>query len=307
MTSLAVPLALAASLGSLSPHAAPPRPASRAAVTGQLVFLERGRFVPLAEVKWMLEGRPVGLALRSGWDVAQARMEPDGRFIAVVEPGTWRIEWIELGDHAEVLATPLEAEARDGRTTCVGRITLAFDDVKSQLGSNVAGSVTVEDRCGEIAAMGGTATGDVSLARPGPDQAGGVGSPGWMDVLAGIRVAALTEGDAGGLRLSWAIPFRRPLEESGNVLVSAAAVRLLDDGSARHDAIELGVGYTPLGGIELAGGVQLGGARGAAPWTSLRWGSGSYALEVRVLPEPGGVVWSFALDVCPLYLVGSWL
>ncbi|HSM93829.1 MAG TPA: hypothetical protein VLT47_13180 [Anaeromyxobacteraceae bacterium] len=305
MIPIAVPLALAAALGSLPAGGGTPAlPSLRAAVTGRLRFEQGGRTVTVGEAQRLLGGRRIGLTLRSGWEVAPARLGADGQFTAEVAPGSWRIEWIDVGDGAEFLPTTLEAEARDGRTTCIGQITVAFDDVQSELGSSSAGTVTVEDRCGEL---GGGKAG-VSLAHPGGDPAGDQLAVDWMDVAAGLRTEAVFQDEDLGLRVAWSIPFRRPLAWQGNLLVSGAVVRYWSSEGPPHEALEVGGGLSPFNGIELSGGLQVGvGGGPTAPWANLRWGGNSYALNARAHFEPGGVVWSFGFDLTPFHVLGSFL
>ena len=305
MIQIAVPLALAAALGSLpATGVSAARPSLRAAVTGRLRFEQGGRTVTVGEAQRLLGGRRIGLTLRSGWEIAPARLGADGQFTAEVTPGDWRIEWIEVGDGAEILPTPLAVEARDGRTSCVGQITVAFDDVQSELGSNAAGKVTVEDRCGDLGGRGAS----VSLARPGGDPAGDQLAVDWMDVAEGLRTEAVFQGDDLGLRVAWSLPFRRPLAWKGNLLLSGAAVRYWRVETAPRDAFEVGGGFSPFGGIELSGGLQVGvGGGPTAPWANLRWGANSYALSARALFMPGGVVWGFGFDLTPFHVLGSFL
>jgi len=306
MISFALPLALAAALASLpSAGTAPSRPTLRASVTGRLRFVQGGKTVSVGDAQRLLGGKRIGLTLRAGWNVAQARVDPDGRFSADVDPGTWRLEWIDVGEGAEVLPTPLEAEARDGRSTCIGQVTLTFDDVQSELGANAAGTVTVEDKCDELA----KGKGSVSLAKPAGDPAGDQLAVDAMDVLMGLRTEAAFQKDDLGLRVSWSVPFRRPLSWQGNFLVSGGVIRYWDADKNTRDALEVGGGFSPYGGIELAGGLQapLGSGGKAAPWANLRWGGNAYALNFRAIFAPGGTVWCFGLDLTPFHVLGSFL
>ena len=309
ISSLAI--ALAAALSTLpSGRAAPAMPTFRAAITGRLVFTQDGKAVPFPGVQRLSGGKRVGMAFRSGWSVAPARIEPDGRFAAEVEPGTWRLEWIDVGDGAEVLATPLELSVRDGSVTCAGQISIDFQDVQSELGANAAGTVTVQDRCGELDAKGkGGGRLRVSLAKPAGDPAGDLLAVDWWDVLSGLRTEGVFQGDDAAVRLSWSLPFRRPLAWQGNLLVSGGVVRYWGVDVAARDALEAGAGFSPYGGIELSGGIQVGvsGDWGTTPWANLRWGGYSYALNARALFTDGGVTWAFGLDLTPFHVVGSFL
>jgi hypothetical protein len=284
-----------------APPPAPPAPgAGRARVFGKLTFKERDRVVSLAEAQRLAGGKRIGVALRSGWTVAAARLDADGRFVADVSPGTWRLEWIDVGAGAETLATPLVVEVAAGATACAGSVELAYEDLTSELGANAGGAVRVEDRCRELG-------GAPALARPADDAPPDL-DVGLADVLAGIR----TEGSSAGknalaLRLSWAVPFRRPPAWRGSVVVLGAASRVFSD-AGDHWAVEAGAGFSPLNGFELTGGgrVRTDGAA-VAPWAGIRWGGLAYALDARAVLESGGVTWHVGLDLTPYFVLGSFL
>lgn len=282
-----------------SPQPSPPRSA-RTTITGRLVFREGALALGVADAQRRV-GKRIGLALRSGWQVVPARLEGDGRFVAEVAPGTWRLEWIDVGSQAEVLAKPLEVEAREGRTSCAGQIELAFSDVASELGANAAGDVRVEDRC----APGGD---ERRLARDAPDPSGPP-RVGLLDVVAGIRTEAAYAREGAGLRLSWAVPLRRPLAWPGNVAVIGAASRLWEASKSPVDVLEAAGAFAPFAGFELEAGARaiVSGGSGVAPWAGLRWGGMVYALNARAIFQDGGVKWSFGLDLTPYWLVGRFL
>jgi hypothetical protein len=307
MTPLALPITLAALAALPARSPSPPRPAFDAAITGRLRFLQDGKAVSIGEAQRLLAGRRIGLALRSGWKVAPAKLEADGRFAAEIEPGTWRLEWIDVGDDAEFLPRPLEVEARDGRTTCAGQITVTFDDVQSELGANAAGTVTVEDRCGELGAPGKRSA--VSLARPAGDPAGEQIVVDWMDVASGLRTEAGFDRGAIGLRVGWSIPFRKPLAWKGNYLVSGAVVRYWDADRVGN-ALEAGAGFSPFNGLELSAGVQvgMGGGGSMVPWANFRVGGLNFAWNLRALVvRSRGVLFGFGFDLTPFHVLGSFL
>ena len=86
---------------------APAHAAAGSRIVGRLTLRERDRRLTPAEVERQL-GRRLGLALRNGGAVVPMRLEGDGRFGAEVAPGDWRLEWLDVGDRQEVLATPLD-------------------------------------------------------------------------------------------------------------------------------------------------------------------------------------------------------
>lgn len=311
MIPAALPLLVAATLSALpGRQGSTPLPTFRAAVVGRLVVRQGGRDLPLGEVQRLVGGKRIGLALRSGWQVVTARLDPDGRFSAEVEPGTWRLEAIDVGDGAEVLDEPLEVEARDGKASCAGQIVVTFGDVASELGANAAGKVSVEDSCDALtgAPRSPQAPRTVrALAHPAPDPAEHLQRVGLLSVLYGLRSEALfAGGDDLGFRLSWSVPFRRELAWQGSWLVMGAVQRTWDAARVEHDAVEAGAGFSPYNGVELAGGLQRSGSA-TLPWAGLRWGSQSFALSARAYVDSGKVSWVFGFDLTPVHVLGSFL
>lgn len=304
--SITIAAFLAAALLSASPAPRPapslPAPPGHARISGKLAFRQRDRSVSLAEVQRLVGGKRIGLAFRSGWAVVPAQLEANGRFIAEVSPGTWRLEWIDVGTGAEALASPLVIEAAAGATGCAGVIEIAYDDLESELGANAGGTVRVEDRCREL---GGAAV----LARPADDPPADL-DIGLPDVLAGIRTEASTAGKSAlALRLSWAIPFRRPQAWQGGIVLLGAASRVWPDHESDHYALETGAGCSPLNGFELTvgGRIRSGGGSDVVPWAGIRWGGLAYALNARAVFEPGGITWHVGLDLTPYFVLGSFL
>jgi hypothetical protein len=282
--------------------ASPARPADSgtARIVGSLRFRDRDRAMTPAEAERRVDGRRISIAFRRGWEVAVARLEGDGRFTADVAPGTWRLEWIDVGDRAEVLGTPLEVAARAGAPTCAGRIEIRFGDVESELGASAGGAVEVTGGCD----TSGSAAGSPAAARPG----GELYEPpaGLQEALEGLRVAGAYTAEEPGLRVSMAIPLRRPIAWMGNVvLVAGAARRFASDGA--RDAWDLGAGFVPYWGAELSGGASwLDGGGGASPWAALRLGPAPYAFVARV-DLRDGAAWTFGLELSAFHLVGRFL
>ncbi len=277
----------------------PPAAPGGARISGMLAFRLRNHSVPLAEVQRLSGGKRIGLSLRRGWAVIPARIGEDGRFLADVSPGTWRLEWIDVGERAEALASPLVIDARAGATSCAGAIEISFDDLESELGANAGGTVRVEDRCRELG-------GGASLARPANDPPADLDVD-VADVIAGIRTEISTAGKhALALRASWAFPFRRPAAWRGSIIAIGAASRVFSD-SEDHFAFEAGAGFSPLNGFELAAGGRLrtAGPSGIAPWAGIRWGGLAYALNARAVFESDGVAWHVGLDLTPFFVLGS--
>lgn len=285
-------------LAAASPALADPS----ARIVGTLVFCQRDRSVTVAEAQRLVHGKRIGLVLRSGWEVVPARLEGDGRFAADVAPGSWRLEWIDVGDRAEILAPPLELVASAGAPACAGRIEVAYADIESELGASAAGTVRVVGGCdaspGERGA-GPPATGSIGRDLYQP-------SFGFQEIAEGIRVGGIFTDQEPGLRASWAVPLRRPLMWMGNIVAVAGASRTFaSDGD--HDAFEVGAGFVPYWGAELTGGLRWERrASGTAPWAALRLGPAPYALTVRA-DFRDGATWTFGLELSAFHLVGRFL
>lgn len=278
-------------------------PAIGARIQGTLSFLERDRRVTPAEAERILGNRRISLALRSGGQVVPVRLDGSGRFAADVAPGTWRLEWIDVGDRAEILSTPLELDASAGGPTCAGRIELAYSDLASELGASAAGTVRVEGGCERAP---GEPTAGAAAARPfGRDPYRP--SFGFPEVAEGLRTEAFFVDQEPGLRLSWAVPLRRPLGWMGNFVAVVGASRHFASAGTR-DAVDAGLGLTPYWGAEVTGGLRLerGAPRELAPWAELRLGPPAYAFTVRA-DLRDGATWSFGLELSAFHLLGRFL
>ncbi len=287
--------------GAALPARAAAPPAAR--IVGTLHFLEGGRRVTPAEAERAVGGWRISVAFRSGWTTVAARLDKDGGFAADVTPGTWRLEWIDVGDRAEVLATPLELEARADAPTCAGRIELAYADLASELGASAAGTVRVESGCER--APGGAEPREPALRTLGRD----VYSPpfGFPEVAEGLRVEGFFIDGEPGVRLSFAAAFRRPLAWMGN-LVAVGGVSRHFASTGTTEAADVGAGFTPYWGAELTGGLRWdrSAAREVAPWAALRLGPPAYGFTFRA-DLRDGTVWSFALDLSAFDVVGRFL
>lgn len=283
--------------------ASPVAAAPGARIVGALGFRDRDRRVTPGDVERLLGGKRISISLRSGWDVVAVRLDRDGSFAADVAPGAWRLEWIDVGARAEVLATPLEFEARAGATTCAGRIELAYSDLESELGASAAGTVRVEGGCEHLPGVAGA---EREVGRPfGRDS---YHPPfGFPEIAEGIRTEGFFVDQEPGLRLSWAVPLRRPFGWIGNFVAVGGVSRHFASGGA-SDAFDAGAGFTPYWGAELTGGVrwERGVAREVAPWVGLRLGPPAYAFTVRA-DLRDGPVWSFGLELSAFHLLGRFL
>jgi hypothetical protein len=275
-------------------------------IGGRLLFTQKGEPLPLDQVE-SAAGAEIGLEMRSGRNVIVARIDRDGYFVAQGEPGTYRVEYLLLGDRAEFFA-PHELVLQAGTLTCAGTIAIEASPIES-LGSNVETPVTIRDQCKqawpalrELAAPApGNAPRTVRLARPGPLEEHPWGRT-VRDLLVGLR-AEVVFGSRAALRGVYLLPFNRItiMAEGGLVYDSVR------DGFAAYD-MGGGAGYRLLGPID---GFAIGGVRfpriegGVQPVLggTLRLTTSilGFGFRAEVLPETAAF---FTIDIAPLGILG---
>jgi hypothetical protein len=200
-----------------------------AVVGGRITFRDGTRTVRASEVERMRWGH-MTLELRRGWEVYPARIDENGSFTVTGPPGTYRVEYLRLGELAEFFV-PHDVEARAGQLTCLGTLEIFVGDLKQDLGSNTASELRVIDDCATLGpelanAGGGTGAGApagavrTSLARAMPREAKPLTA---MDVLLGFRAELdLAQGGVSSLRGAFVLPLGH--ESSWIVGASAMAV-----------------------------------------------------------------------------------
>ncbi|HEX9291552.1 MAG TPA: hypothetical protein VF904_18685 [Anaeromyxobacteraceae bacterium] len=301
-------------------------PAGAAAVAGRFVVRQGDKLVPLREARRLAGGKKIGLDLRSGEHVVEARLDDDGWFVAPAAPGRWRLEYVVVGEGAEFFDPPREVDVRAGELSCAGQLELTLHDVEAELGANSGSRLEVKDACAELAPrlralVRGPALGAGPGARP-------VDAPSprryALELLAGFRGEFAWNGyhsdytgDLGSsFRGTYVLGLRAPLDTPGNLLVSASfgevdrqTTGLLSRTSREY---ALGAGYAPWGWLELlAGGEYLEGrpgyAGGLSAWASARAGAYAFGLGFRARTGAGGPDLALTLDLSPLYLIGGLL
>lgn len=310
---------LALTLAAVAAASPEPRPPPAAAVAGRFMFRQKGQLLAPRDLRRALHGARLAVALRRGWEVVVAPVADDGSFQASATAGVWRIEWLEVGGKAELLA-PHEVDARPGQTTCAGQLELALQDVESELGANAGSQLAVVDRCAGLPPGPNRLPVVTGIARAGSDYEGS-GSRGVLEILAGLRGGwawGSGENDAtvGGWRLEMVTGLSSPLGHAGNLLlvasfadVSREVSGLVGPPLAATRAVGLGAGFAPFGWLEgTAGGeVRFGGRGGVVPWLALRAGNPAFGIGGRAAFGPDGRELSITLDLSPLFLVGSLL
>ena len=140
-------------------------------VAGRLVFVDGKRQMTLREAEGEV-GERITVELRHGASVVEARVDPDGYFVATGPVGRYRLEYLSIGERAEFLR-PQELEIEAGALTCAGTLAVQTSHIEG-LGANQDNEVTVTDECGalwprlyRLASRGG-ARDRVLLARTGP-------------------------------------------------------------------------------------------------------------------------------------------
>jgi hypothetical protein len=194
-----------------------------AVVAGRLTFRDQTRTARASEVERMRWGH-MTLELRHGWEVFPARIDENGVFTVTGPPGTYRVEYLRLGELAEFFV-PHDVEARAGQVTCLGTLEVFVGDLKEDLGSNTASQLHVIDDCATLGpelanASAGAPAGKVeaSLARAVPREPKSLTA---MDVLLGFR--AELDLSKGGIA-SWRGAFVLPLGHESSWLVGASAM-----------------------------------------------------------------------------------
>ena len=262
--------------------------------------------------------------LRRGRKVIDVRPDADGIFTSNVPDGSYRFEYVVLGERAEFFV-PVDFRVQGGKLNCIGTMELTVPGGPDGLGQNAGSSLTIRDDCRELASKFGSrveAKGDlvVSAPRPGSTQ---IEPRDPIQLATGLRMdLAAANGSIASIGGTFAYPFRGLLGQDGTFigLLSVAQVRAgwlrkrFDQQNAasswsfaagagysvRFLEVAARGGYVAREGNDVAGlfgdvGVRLGGEIGGI---GLRWASFESGEE--------GVL-SFLLDLSPVAVMGSLL
>jgi hypothetical protein len=312
------------------------RAASAGTLGGRIVFRDAAREVRAEEVERLRWGH-IAVELRRGWDTFSVRPDSSGMFVLAGPPGTYRIEYIRIGQLAEFFA-PHDVEVRPGKLTCMGTLEVLVGNVAQDVGNNAAtSSLSVRDDCAiigpelqRLGAGSGSAAASppmTALARPVPAPSF---TPTVLEVLVGLRAeASLTSGaqEVAALRASLVVPLSAD-RGKGNWIASASAVHVSGEFvDARWPAVSgvpsaparsvwggaLGAGYNVwLLEFQAFGGYLANpgrGGHGALFGGSVRYGSSilGFGLRMDAYPTQGEQVGSFTIDLSPIGVLGSLL
>jgi hypothetical protein len=276
-------------------------------VGGRLIITQKGEPVALDDVESAASGE-LGLEMRSGRNVIALRLDRDGYFVAQGEPGTYRIEYLLVGERAEFFA-PHELVLEAKKLTCAGTIAIEASPIES-LGSNVKTPVDIRDECAQAwprlrelaTSMPDNAPTAVRLTRPGPRDEYSQGRT-VRGLLVGLRAEA-----ALGSHLALRGVYLLPFEKLTIVAEGGLIYENLNDGVAAYD-VGGGAGYNLFGPFDgfVVGGLRFpeGGLQpvlgGNLRLTTEILGFGA---RIEVLPQRSAF---FTLDIAPFGVLGALL
>jgi hypothetical protein len=310
-------------------------------IGGRITFRDAVREARSEEVERLRWGHIV-VEIRNGWQVFTARPDANGLFTITGPPGTYRLEYVRVGQLAEFFV-PHEAVATRGAFTCLGTIEVSVRDITQDLGNNVSSQLNVRDDCGAIgpglkqlaatAADGGPGSGadaEIRASLPHP-----VTPPPWtphpLAVLVAFRADVgfatthQNETKVSSLRADFVLPVGHG-DSVGHWLAGATLIRVGSDftaarftppaGSAPPQTVwggAVGAGHELWLFEAMAWGGAIGnpgfGARGPFLGGSLRFGSFTWGFGGRLdyYPSTGDSVGSFMVDLSPIGLLGHLL
>src|SRR5262245_3452527 len=312
---------------------------SSVVIGGRITFRDVAREARAEEVERLRWGHIV-VEIRNGWQVFSARPDSNGLFTITGPPGTYRLEYVRIGQLAEFFV-PHEAVVATGGFTCLGTIEVLVNNIGQDLGNNTTSKLNVRDDCEAIApdlgrlvatadtGGGGVAAIKASPLRPVPEP---TKFPHPMEVLVGFRADAGFASTGGGsvgtssLRADFVLPIGRG-NKVGQWLVGATLIRVGGDFSADRwmpAPLASPAAQTVWGGAVGAGhelwvfeamawGGAIGnpglGAHGPFAGGSLRFGSFTWGFGARMdyYPSTGDSVGSFMIDISPFAVLGHLL
>jgi hypothetical protein len=311
-------------------------------IGGRITFRDAVREARSEEVERLRWGHIV-IEIRNGWNVYTARPDANGLFTITGPPGTYRLEYVRIGQLAEFFV-PHEAVAR-GAFTCLGTIEVLVRDISQDLGNNVSSQLRVRDDCAtigpglkQLAAAGdggggsGAADAEIHASLPRPVSAP-IWSPHPLAVLVAFRGDVGFASTPGGSKVSslrgdFVLPVGHG-DSVGHWLAGATLIRVGSDFTAARFGATGTAGqaipaHTVWGGA-VGGGHELWmfevmawagaignpgvGAHGPFVGASLRFGTLTWGFGGRFdsYPSTGDSVGSFMIDLSPFGLLGSLL
>ncbi len=318
--------ALGAAAISLAPVGQARAADSRSAViVGRVTFRDSAHQAKAEDVERLRWGRLI-VEMRRGWDVYAANLDANGFFSISGPPGTYRLDYVRLGQLTEFVA-PHEVKARAGHATCLGTLEITVADLGRDLGNNNGSQMQVRDDCTamepDVQRLGNADAGITrSVAKPVAHHWNG---PSAVEIAAGLR-AELAINDAATVRGSLLVPISQDTGY-GNFVASARVLHMSasfenQNLSAAGTNItnattkwggSVGAGYS-IWLIEalVHGGFVAGdgpGEHGPMVGGSLRLGTFlvGIGLDIESYPSANRQLTLLTLDLSPLGLLGSLL
>ena len=326
-------LSLAALMAApVAAHAAAGPPGT---AVGRIVFRDATHEARPDEVERMRWGH-LAVELRRGWQVYPARLDPSGLFTVSGPPGTYRLEYIRIGELAEFFPVH-EVTVRRGAVTCVGTIEVAVRDLAQDVGNNTSSTVRVRDDCAAIAPAlrsmeGAPPAGEITTALARPARAEEYQhAP--LELMVGLRLGAgfSDARNVEAVRADYVYQVGAD-NDHGNMLIVASGMRVGADfinerwstssvatpvamappAATAAWGAEAGVGYSfGIAEGQLFGGFMTDGGRGAhgpLGGVGLRIGSFLFGFGLRYEAfASGDHIGSFVIDISPVGLLGSLL
>jgi hypothetical protein len=291
-----------------------------AAAVGRLVFRDGKAALSVKDARRAVGGKRIALELRDGWNVVPARVDDDGFFVAEGAAGDYVLEYLTVGDAAEFLPAPQRVSLRAGEVACAGTIELAYRDLPAELGQNAGGTLSVNDRCADLASRAASVAGGrtVKTRIAAPVPAPGIQRSGW-EIISAPRLGGDWSGSGGVTRTVWnvqlAVGLTAPISTRGTIFaIGAAGQGSVEEfsGKASYSVYSAGVGWDPTGATELAGGVEWHGSTpgskgGPGGFASFRFGSYGFGIGVRGVMAPDARTLGITVDCAPLVVLGGLL
>jgi hypothetical protein len=299
--------------------------ADSAMIVGRVTFRDSVHQAKAEEVERLRWGRLV-VEMRRGWDMYSANPDGNGFFSISGPPGTYRLDYVRVGQLSEFVA-PHEVKARAGQVTCLGTLEISVADLGRDLGNNNGSQLQVRDDCAalapEVHLLGDTdAAIRTSVAAPVVHHRTG---PSALEIAAGLRGVVLANDKGTTYGATWLVPITEDTG-SGNFVAEAQLLYLSStfESRNRNDAGNIpgvpakwggavGAGYSIwLVEVLLHGGVLAGDApaeHGPMLGGSLRLGTHllGIGLEIERYPSANSQLQLLMLDLSPVALLGSLL
>lgn len=320
MSLIVIPTLLALAAGAVPRGAAPPtRPEGAlapAAIVGRLVLRDGAAAVSPRDARRSLGGSAVTLQLRSGWNVTTARLEDDGFFVVEGEAGEWVIESVGAGSRVEFVDPPLVLRVRGGEVTCAGRVEIAFQGLGAELG-NGGGRATATDGCAELAARASAVAGGRTVrTRVAEPMKIPVHRSAW-EIPTALRAEwgwRVGNGENAPTETRWAgtviVGLNRPVGNPGAVGLAASLGQVDVEGAQARQTVAAGLSYGAGHWLELMAGAEAklsGPGGGSGVFGQLRLGSEAFGLSLRGAILGSDSVFSFGVDLAPLWVLGAFL